>query len=211
MTEPISTPSWSLPFRSEERSLVDRLQAEDHAQREAGLSVAERTRNVTPETGAFLWQAVVAHRPRSILEIGSSNGLSTLILASAAARIGATVLGTELIPERVEQNNRQLAEAGLAEVAVVINEDHRTSKRVHAQAWDFVFLDAEKDDYLPHLQAILPHLAPGAVILTDNVISHDCRVFQEFVRSSPQFSTFTISLDRGLEYTVYLGGDDDDA
>jgi caffeoyl-CoA O-methyltransferase len=205
------TDRWSIPFRPEEKSIIDRLQAEDHAQREAGLSVAERTRNVTPETGAFLWQAVVAHHPRSILEIGSSNGLSTMILASAAARIGATVLGTELLPERVEQNNRQLAEAGLADVAQVLNEDHRQSDTVHARTWDFVFLDAEKDDYLPHLQAILPWLAQGAVILTDNVISHDCRVFQEFVRTSPRFSTFTIPLDRGLEYSVYLGAPDTDA
>lgn len=206
MTEPAIT--WSIPFRPAEKAIIDRLQAEDHAQREAGLPGEARTRNVTPETGAFLWQAVVAHHPAAILEIGSSNGLSTMILASAASRIGATVLGTELIPERVVQNNRQLAEAGLAEVAEVINEDHRTSHRVHARTWDVIFLDAEKDDYLPHLQAIVPYLAPGAVILTDNVISHDCRAFQAFVRTSPQFSTFTIPLDRGLEYSVYLGADD---
>jgi caffeoyl-CoA O-methyltransferase len=204
------TERWSIPFRPEEKAIIDRLQAEDHAQREAGLTVAERTRNVTPETGAFLWQAIVAHRPQSILEIGSSNGLSTMILASAAARIGATVLGTELVPERVAQNNRQLAEAGLDAIAQVLNEDHRTSGTVHARTWDFVFLDAEKDDYLPHLQGIMPWLAPGAVILTDNVISHDCREFQEFVRSSPEFSTFTIPLDRGLEYSVYVGETDTD-
>ncbi|MGC4105954.1 MAG: class I SAM-dependent methyltransferase [Thermomicrobiales bacterium] len=204
------TDAWSIPFTPRERKIIERLQAEDGAQREAGLPVAERTRNVTRETGAFLWQAVVAHHPAAILEIGSSNGLSTMILASAANRIGASVLGTELIPERVAQNNRQLAEAGLADVARVIGEDHRTSDEVHARLWDFVFLDAEKDDYLPHLQAITPYLAPGAVILTDNVISHDCHVFQEFVRASPQFSTFTIPLDRGLEYSVYLGASPSD-
>lgn len=207
----MTTERWSIPLRPQEQAIIDRLQAEDHEQREAGLPVSERTRNVTPETGAFLWQAVVAHRPRAILEIGSSNGLSTMILASAAARIGATVLGTELVPQRVEQNNRQLAEAGLADSARVIAEDHRTSATVHAQEWDFVFLDAEKDDYLPHLQAILPYLAPGTVILTDNVISHDCRVFQEFVRASPLFTTFTIPLDRGMEYSVYLGDGSRDA
>ncbi|MGC4190127.1 MAG: class I SAM-dependent methyltransferase [Thermomicrobiales bacterium] len=205
------TDTWSIPFRSQEKAVIDRLQAEDHAQREAGLPVEARTRNVTPETGAFLWQAVVAHHPHAILEIGSSNGLSTMILASAAARVGATVLGTELIPERVEQNNRQLEEAGLSAVAHVIGADHRTSDEVHARTWNFVFLDAEKDDYLPHLQAIVPYLAPGTVILTDNVISHDCHVYQEFVRASPDFSTFTIPLDRGLEYSVYFGERDRDA
>ena len=204
------TDRWSIPFQPAEKTIIDRLQAEDHAQRVANLPVAERTRNVTPETGAFLWQAVLAHRPTAILEIGSSNGLSTMILASAAARIGATVLGTELLPDRVERNNRQLAEAGLGGTAHVIGEDQRTSDEVHARTWDMVFLDAEKDDYLPHLQAIMPYLAPGAVILTDNVISHDCHVFQEFVRTSPRFTTFTIPLDRGMEYSVFLGPEDAD-
>lgn len=200
---------WSIPLRPEERAIIDRLQAEDAAQRVAGLPVTERTRNVTPETGAFLWQAVFAHRPSTILEIGSSNGLSTMILASAAARIGARVIGTEIIPERVAQNNAQLAEAGLAETATVLLGDQRTLPEVTSKTWDFVFLDAEKDDYRPHLEALLPHLAPGAVILTDNVISHDCHVFQEFVRTAPAFTTFTIPLDRGLEYTVFIGSEPD--
>jgi len=199
------TEHWSIPFRPQEKEIIDRLQAEDDAQRQAGLPVSQRTRNVTRETGAFLWQAVVAHRPAAILEIGSSNGLSTMILASAAARIGGIVLGTELIPERVAQNNRQLASAGLDSVARVIAEDHRESADVHARRWDFVFIDAEKDDYLPHLQAITPYLTPGAVVLADNVISHDCHVYQDYLRTSPLFSTFTIPLDRGVEYSVYLG------
>lgn len=199
------TDHWSIAFRPQEKAIIDRLQAEDHAQREADLPVEARTRNVTQETGAFLWQAIVAHRPKAILEIGSSNGLSTMILASAAARVGATVLGTEIIPERVERNYQQIADAGLTATAQVIGEDQRTSDTVHGKSWDFVFLDAEKDDYLSHLKAIIPYLAPGAVIMTDNVISHDCHDFQELVRSSPLFTTFTIPLDRGLEYSVYLG------
>lgn len=196
---------WSIPFQPAEQTIIDRLQAEDAAQRVAGLPVEERTRNVTPETGAFLWQAVFAHRPRAILEIGSSNGLSTMILASAAALVGATVIGTEILPERVAQNNAQLAEAGLAEVATVLLGDQRTLPEVTSGTWDFVFLDAEKDDYRAHLEALMPRLTPGAVILTDNVISHDCRAFQNFVRNSPSFTTFTVPLDRGLEYTVFIG------
>jgi len=198
---------FSVPLTGKEREIIDRLQAEDQRQRDAGLSVEERTRNISETTGAYLWQMVVSHRPKSILEIGSSTGLSTLWLASAAHRVGATVLGTEIVTKRAEANNAQLQEAGLGETARVANADHRSLEEVRTQRWDFVFLDAEKDDYLGHLQAIEPHLAPGAVILTDNVISHDCHELQEYLRSSQHYSTCTVTLDRGIEYSIYLAPD----
>lgn len=196
---------YSIPLTPAERRIISRLQDEDQAQRDAGLPSEERTRNVAASTGAYLWQMVMSHRPTSILEIGSSNGLSTIWLASAARHCGSSLLGTELIPERADANNANLAEAHLDGVAVVATGDQRSLDAVQSQEWDFVFLDAEKDDYLSHLQVIEPHLRTGAVILTDNVISHDCHVLQDYLRSSPRYSTFTVPLDRGIEYAIFLG------
>ena len=196
---------YSIPLTPDEQRIISRLQKEDQAQRDAGLSSEERTRNVAASTGAFLWQMVISHRPDSILEIGSSTGLSTIWMASAARRCGASVLGTELIPERADANNANLTEAHLDGVATVATGDHRSLDAVHGQEWDFVFLDAEKDDYLSHLQTIEPYLTTGAVIVADNVISHDCHELQDYLRSSSKYSTFTIPLDRGIEYAVYLG------
>jgi len=196
-----------VPLTISERRIIDRLQAADQAQRDEGLSSKARTRNIAPSTGAFLWQMIMGHRPPNILEIGSSTGLSTIWMASAAIRCGASLLGTEIIPDRVSTNNANLVEANLASSAHVLAGDHRTLDEVHDRKWDFVFLDAEKDDYLDHLQGIEPYLASGAVILTDNVISHDCHVFQDYLHASPRYSTFTIPLDRGIEYSVYLDHD----
>lgn len=198
---------YSVPLTAAEHRIIARLQKTDQAQREAGLSSEERTRNVAGATGAFLWQMVMSHRPGSILEIGSSTGLSTMWMASAARRCGASLLGTELIPERAEVNNANLAEAHLDGVATVATGDHRSLDAVHGQKWNFVFLDAEKDDYLPHLKAIEPYLSTGAVILADNVTSHDCHVLQDYLRASSNYSTFTIPLDRGIEFAVYLGNE----
>jgi caffeoyl-CoA O-methyltransferase len=186
-----------------ERTLIEAIYADDQDQRARGLSSEERTRNVDLNTGAFLWQMVVATRPKRILEIGSSTGLSTLFLASAARWVGAMVVGTEVIAERAETNNRQLQEANLADIAVVVNKDHRVADDVIAYTWDFVFIDAEKDDYPGHLQAIEPLLNAGAVILADNVISHDCSVYQEYVRTSGKYVTTTVTQDRGIEFSIF--------
>jgi predicted O-methyltransferase YrrM len=130
--------------------------------------------------------------------------LSTLFLATAAKRVDAKVVGTEVLADRAETNNRQLAEAGLADVATVVAKDHREANEVTGERWDFVFIDAEKDDYPAHLRAIEPLLNPGAVILADNVISHDCSAYQEYVRTSGRYTTTTVTQDRGIEMSVYL-------
>jgi caffeoyl-CoA O-methyltransferase len=195
---------FQIPFTDTERSLIEAIYADDQDQRARGLSSSERTRNVDLNTGAFLWQMVVATRPKRILEIGSSTGLSTLFLASAARQVGARVVGTEVIAERAETNNRQLREANLDDIANVVAMDHRDADDVIAYTWDFVFIDAEKDDYLGHLQAIEPLLNPGAIILADNVISHDCSVYQEYVRSSGKYTTTTVAQDRGIELSIFM-------
>jgi predicted O-methyltransferase YrrM len=97
-----------------DRVLV-RLYAEDHEQRRQGLPTEKRTRNIDIESGRFLFTLVLGLQSRRVLEIGSSNGVSTIWLAAAMSRTGGYVHGTEVIPERVALANRNLVEAGVSE------------------------------------------------------------------------------------------------
>src|SRR5262245_56256740 len=128
-------------------AVLARLYAEDAAQRAAGLSSAQRTRNVDRETGHWLGMLIRATGARSILEIGSSNAVSTIWLAEAARANGGTVSGTETLPERAARANRNLAEAGLDGTARVIAGDARQTVASLSGPFDVVFIDAEKDDY----------------------------------------------------------------
>lgn len=65
-------------------AVVDRLRAQDREQRRLGLPTAERSRNVGAETARYLYLVARTARPRRVLEIGSSNGLSTIWLALGA-------------------------------------------------------------------------------------------------------------------------------
>src|SRR5919107_2785270 len=69
-------------------AVLDRLYAEDAAQRAAGLPSSQRTRNVDRDTGCWLALLVRATKARELLEIGSSNGVSTMWLAAAARQNG---------------------------------------------------------------------------------------------------------------------------
>lgn len=183
-------------------AVIAELRAADTEQRRRGLPPAQRTRNVDEETARFLALLVRAARPRQILEIGSSNGLSTIWLALAARDYGGRVTGTELLPERAAEANANLARAGLAEVATVLPGDARQTVAGLAGPFGFVFLDAEKDDYGAHFAACFPKVVPGGLILADNVVSHDCAAFQALLRSRDDVETVTLPLERGLEFAV---------
>ena len=186
-------------------AVLDRLYAEDAAQRAAGLPQAQRTRNVDRETGEWLNLLIRATGAKRILEIGSSNAVSTILLADAARANSGRVTGTEIIPERAAEANRNLAEAGLADVATVIAGNAQDTIAELDGPFDLVFIDAEKDDYPAHLLAIVDRVPPGGLILADNVVSHDVSAYQRLVREREDLETVTIPLNRGIEFTLKRG------
>ncbi len=183
------------------RVVLDRLHVQDLAERAAGLPQEERIRALTPPTGAFLYATLLAIRPALIFEAGSAVGYSTIWLALAARTYGGRVIGSEIRPERVALANRHLAEAGLAEVATVLEGDAAELVR-RFEGIGFLFLDAEKDDYGRLFLAGIDRVLPGGLIVADNVVSHDCRAYQELVRARPDVVTVTLAFERGLEWTV---------
>ena len=77
------------------RTVLSRLEEEDRREREAGLPAAQRSRQVTPATGRFLFTTVAPQAAVEVLEIGGSRGYSTIWLASAARILGGTVISLE--------------------------------------------------------------------------------------------------------------------
>ena len=183
-------------------AVLERLYAEDAAQRAANLPSSQRTRNVDRETGRWLALLVRATNARQLLEIGSSNGVSTIWLAAAARQNGGRVTGTEILPERAAEANRNLAAAGLDAVARVVAGDARTTVATLPGPFDLVFIDAEKDDYVDHLEAVIDRVRPGGLILADNVISHDLSAYQAMLRARGDVETVTIPIGRGIEFTL---------
>lgn len=185
--------------------VLDRLYAEDAAQRAAGLSSAQRTRNVDRETGHWLSMLVRATRARAILEIGSSNAVSTIWLAAAAREHGGRVTGTEILPDRAAAANRNLAETGLSAVAQILTGDARQTVAGLSGPFDLVFIDAEKDDYLAHFLQIIDRVPASGLILADNVISHDISAYQHALRERTDVETTTLPIGRGIEFTLKRG------
>jgi|SRR5215217_7070102 len=172
----------------------ERLYREDADQRRLGLPSNQRTRNVSVASGRFLMLTARAMGARAVLEVGSSNGVSTIWLALAMRATGGRVTGTEILPARVEEANANLAAAGLSEFGEVVLGDARQTAAALTGPLDFVFIDAEKDDYVDHFAATFPLLRSGGLILADNVTSHDLSAYQAMLRECDDVETVTLPL-----------------
>jgi caffeoyl-CoA O-methyltransferase len=182
-------------------SVLARLYREDTDQRRAGLPSSQRKRNVSIETGRFLMLTARAMGARAVLEIGSSNGVSTIWLALAMRTTGGRVTGTEVLPARVKEANAHLNEAGLAQFGEVVLGDARKTAAALTGPLDLLFIDAEKDDYVDHFKAAFPLLRSGGLVLADNVTSHDIGAYQMMLRARDDVDTVTLPLERGIEFT----------
>ena len=187
-------------------AVLARLEAEDTAEREAGLPSSQRSRQIARTTGQFLFSLAVSGRSNEILEIGGSRGYSTIWLAAAARILGGRVVSLELDPVKCEAWRRNIADAGLDEWASLIEGDAKATLAAMDEPWDIVFLDAEKDDYEELFQLVRPMLEPGAVVVADNITSHadPLAAYAAARQADPTLESLTLPLDRGLEVSSVL-------
>ena len=185
--------------------MLARLEEEDRRERDEGLPAAQRSRQVTPATGRFLFTVVAPQSAASVLEVGGSRGYSTIWLAAAARMLGGTVVSLESDPAKCEAWRANIDEAGLAEWAELIEGDAFETLGAGDDVFDVVFLDAEKADYEALFGLVREKLEPGALVIADNVLSHEeLHAYSTARQADPTLVSVTVPLDRGLELSVIL-------
>ena len=180
-----------------------------------------RMLNITPDTGQFLAILVRATGARDILEVGTSNGYSTIWLAWAAMETGAHEQGGGLISIEANPAKVQMAEANLQRARVssfvTIIEGDALHELEQLQAmrdviqpagvvrpFDLIFLDADRPSYLQYLDLLLSLLRPGGLLVTDNVVSHahELTDFLARLKSDPVLDSVTVPVGNGEEVTL---------
>jgi predicted O-methyltransferase YrrM len=187
-------------------AVLARLEREDADERARGLPASERSRQVAPTTGRFLFALTAPQTDCEVLEIGGSRGYSTLWLAAGARIFGGRVLSLESDPRKAEAWRRNIADAGLDDVAELLEGDAHATLPSIDDVFDLVFLDADKADYERLFALARPRLEPGALVVADNVLSHPDPLarYSQARQADPTLSSLTVPLDRGLELSVVL-------
>jgi predicted O-methyltransferase YrrM len=187
------------------RATLVRLEDVDRTERENRLPPSERSRQVAATTGRFLFSLVAPQSAVSVLEIGGSRGYSAIWLAAAARIFGGTVVSLERDPPRCVAWRTHVREAGLEEWAHLVEGDAFETLPALEDVFDVVFLDAEKDDYEELFQLAREKVEPGALLIADNVLSHDeLHAYSAARQADRTLCSVTVPLDRGLELSVVL-------
>ena len=190
------------------RRLAEQLYATSREHDRARSDRLERFRNLEPPTAELLGVLVRAMGARRILELGTSNGYSTIWLADAAEATQGRVVSAEADPGRTELARANLDRAGLLERVELRTEDAaETLARSADTAWDFLFLDAERPAYSAYLPDLVRVLAPGGVLAIDNVISHEHELveFSSMIEAEPQLTQTVVPVGAGLRLAVRAG------
>jgi predicted O-methyltransferase YrrM len=166
-------------------------------------STQERARkmlNITRDTGEFLAVLIRATLARRVLEIGTSNGYSTVWLADAARAIGGAVTTIELSDYKVALASKNFDRSGLTSYISLVHDDAgRVLERSEDSAYDFIFLDSERPEYpgwWPNLKRVL---RPGGLLVVDNATSHpeEMAPFVALVEADASFTTSLVPVGNG--------------
>jgi predicted O-methyltransferase YrrM len=160
----------------------------------------DRLRNLEPGTAALLAVLVRATRARKLLELGTSNGYSTLWLADAARANGGHLVSVEIDPERSSQAAHNLDRAGLRPLVELRVQDAAEALKGSSDSeWDMIFLDAERPAYPDYWPDLVRVLKPAGLLAVDNVISHADQVaeFRALVSADPRVTEALVPTGAG--------------
>ena len=159
-----------------------------------------RMLNITRDTGEFLSVLVRATAARRVLEIGTSNGYSTLWLAEAARATGGAITTVESSEYKVGLAGVNFARSGLASFITLVHDDAGVIlQRSERCALDFIFLDSERSEYPDWWPELRRVLRPGGLLVVDNAISHveQMAPFVALVKADPLFATSLVPVGNG--------------
>ena len=158
--------------------------------------------NVSRENATFLALLVKSLRAKRVLEIGTSNGYSTLWFARALTEVGegGQVVAIEFDAGRAALARENYRRAGLDNLITLSEGDARTLIGEQAGPFDFVFLDAEKSEYADYLCAALPLVRPGGLIVGDDTLSLRDQM-PEYIAlafNHPELESVEVPIDDGV-------------
>lgn len=129
----------------------------------AGVPIIRR------DTERFLRAMLAGFRPHRVLELGTAVGYSALVMAEELPP-SAHITTVENFPPRIESARRNLTRFGKDRITLVAGDAFEVLQAAETAAYDFLFLDAAKGQYLKWLPELLRALRPGGALLSDNVL-----------------------------------------
>jgi predicted O-methyltransferase YrrM len=195
--------SSSIPPSQQVKAVLAEVSAFGQVNDSRAVERSMRMLNITTDTGQLLRILVRATGARRILEVGTSNGYSTIWLAWAATETDGHVTTLERLPAKVALAQANFEQAGLADWITIREGVALETLATLDGPFDLIFLDADRASYLAYLDLLLPLLKIGGLLVTDNVVSHADEVaeFLARLKHDPNLDSVTVPVGNGEELT----------
>lgn len=162
--------------------------------------------NIEATDGRYLHDLIVEKNYKKGLEVGTSNGYSTLWLGLAFQKTGGEIITIEINENRAHEARENFKKAGLDDVIDSRLNDALEEIPELDGPFDFIFLDAAKSDYLEYLRMLKPKLNSGGVITAHNVINlrSGMEDFLDTIKNDPDFKTEIVETSsHGISVSFY--------
>lgn len=164
--------------------------------------------SVGPATGQLINLLVKEAEAKTILEVGSSYGYSTVWLAEAARDVGGKVVSLEIHEEKQKHARASIDQACLSEFVDFKLGDASVTLSKLDMPVDFVLLDLWKDLYITCFDLFYPKLRPGALIVADNMIFPEsardhAEAYRKHIRSKKGIESVLLRVGSGLELSRF--------
>ena len=165
---------------------------------------------ISAQGGNLLYTLVRASRPSTVVEFGTSFGISTIYLAAAVTDNGTGhVASTELNTTKITAARANLTEAGVAAPVTILPGDALSTLAEIPGPIGLLLLDGWKDMCLPVLRLLEDRLAPGAVVVPDDITLPSMGSYLAYVRDPASgYVNVTFPVEDGMEISCRAGRGD---
>ncbi|MFM8658540.1 MAG: O-methyltransferase [Candidatus Nitrosotenuis sp.] len=197
--------------------VLARLEKQEKTEQKKGNAMQnlQKIHTITPKIGKFYNILLKAMKVKTVLEIGTSAGYSTIWFAEALQAIPKSkIITIENNPKKIQAARRNFEESGIAgkieirfgnalDVLAQISHESKKTK------FDFIFIDADKERYIEYFDAGLPLLRVGGLICADNILypkrfNKLMKTYLKHIRDNPRVISTTVPIDNGEEITIKI-------
>ena len=197
--------------------VLDELETQSNLEksRRSDVPHEDRMLAITKETGELLNMILRLKNAKNMLEVGMSTGYSTIWCAEAISVQSGKIITIEQNPSKIKRAKENFQKAGVTDT-ITIKEGlamqvltELSLQQRYKDFFDFVLIDADKENVKEYFDLILQMVSAGGVIVTDNMLypekfRQDMKKFSDYLRQNPKLRTITSPIGNGEEITIKL-------
>ena len=197
--------------------VLEELELQSHLEKTRQVSVEPQDRMlaITKETGELFNMILHIKKAKTMLEIGTSTGYSTIWCAEAIKNQSGKIITIEQNPSKIKRAKDNFSKANLEKFitiregnAMQILEELKSNKE-YEEYFDFVLIDADKENVIEYFDLALPMVAIGGIIITDNMLypekyKESMKKLSEHIKKHQNIKTITSPIGNGEEITLKM-------